>query len=316
MKIDSNSVVFITGGQQGLGYASAKHLSSKGAKIFIIDLDENKLRGAVVSLGRASAGAALNAVEMRAFGFSHDGDSGRACRCSCGSRRCNGTGLVELPFAYKVCDVSIPEQVEAAINHCVTVYGKIDAVISCAGIAAYSCTYNEALSLELDLDICKNTMNINYFGSLHLAKYASKAMAKNTPNERGERGVICFTSSVCATEGLQMSLPYSASKAAINGMVLPMTRDLSHLGIRVNSINAGTFPTNMQINGIKAGYGVNDEEGIKKFQKEFIDRYYPPETYDNLGQGQVEDFGHFVASIIENPFMNGSVLRFDGGMRM
>ncbi len=281
MKIDSRTVVLITGGAQGLGFATAQYLASKGAKIFIIDLDENKLKKAKLSLARKRWVAP-------------------------DKYQCDGC----------LCDVSIPEQVEAAINHCVTVYGKIDAVISCAGIAAYSCTYNEALNLELDLDICKNTMNVNYFGSLHLAKYASKAMAKNTPNERGERGVICFTSSVCATEGLQMSLPYSTSKAAINGMVLPMTRDLSHLGIRVNSINAGTFPTNMQINGIKAGYGVNDEEGIKKFQKEFIDRYYPPETYDNLGQGQVEDFGHFVASIIENPFMNGSVLRFDGGMRM
>lgn len=277
MKIDKDTVVLITGGAQGLGFATAKYLASKGAKIFIVDIDENKLR--------------------KVYG----------CLFNPASR---------LDLSWCLCDVSIPEQVEVAIDKCVTKFGKIDAVISCAGIAAYSCTYNEALNLELDLDICKNTMNVNYFGSLHLAKYASKAMAKNTPNERGERGVICFTSSVCATEGLQMSLPYSASKAAINGMVLPMTRDLSHLGIRVNSINAGTFPTNMQINGIKAGYGVNDEEGIKKFQKEFIDRYYPPETYDNLGQGQVEDFGHFVASIIENPFMNGSVLRFDGGMRM
>ena len=292
MKIDKDTVVLITGGAQGLGFATAQYsVDFHEAKIFIIDLDENKLYDATRRLG----GLAVALPYAPPYTVA---DKPRA------------------RVSYKVCDVSIPEQVEAAIKHCVKVYGKIDAVISCAGIAAYSCTYNETLNLELDLDICKNTMNVNYFGSLHLAKYASKAMAKNTPNERGERGVICFTSSVCATEGLQMSLPYSTSKAAINGMVLPMTRDLSHLGIRVNSINAGTFPTNMQINGIKAGYGVNDEEGIKKFQKEFIDRYYPPETYDNLGQGKVEDFGHFVASIIENPFMNGSVLRFDGGMRM
>lgn len=290
MKIDKDTVVLITGGAQGLGFATARYLASKQAKIFIIDLDEQLLKNAKKFIFTAKAPDA--------------------------ARPWLPDPLWDVGVEYMVCDVSIPEQVEVAIDKCVTKFGKIDAVISCAGIAAYSCTYNEALNLELDLDICKNTMNVNYFGSLHLAKYASKAMAKNTPNERGERGVICFTSSVCATEGLQMSLPYSASKAAINGMVLPMTRDLSHLGIRVNSINAGTFPTNMQINGIKAGYGVNDEEGIKKFQKEFIDRYYPPETYDNLGQGQVEDFGHFVASIIENPFMNGSVLRFDGGMRM
>ena len=290
MKIDKDTVVFITGGAQGLGFATAKYLASKEAKIFIIDLDEELLKIAKKFIFTSKAPDA--------------------------SRPWLPDPLWDVGVEYMVCDVSIPEQVDVAIDKCVTKFGKIDAVISCAGIAAYSCTYNEKLNEELDLNICKNAMKVNFFGSLHLAKYASKAMAKNTPNERGERGVICFTSSICATEGLQMSLPYSASKAAINGMVLPMTRDLSHLGIRVNSINAGTFPTNMQINGIKAGYGVNDEEGIKKFQKEFIDRYYPPETYDNLGQGQVEDFGHFVASIIEIPFMNGSVLRFDGGMRM
>jgi len=288
MKIDKNIVAFITGGAQGLGLATAKYLAKRGAITFIVDIDEEKLITASHQI--YSASSTIRAMADRIHGA-----------------RKRQT---------MVCDVRIPEQVESAVNTCVELYGKIDVVVSCAGIAAYSCTYSETLNLELDLDICENTMKINFFGSLYLAKYASKIMAKNSPNKRGERGVICFTSSVCATEGLQMSVPYSTSKAAINGMVLPMTRDLSHLGIRVNSINAGTFPTNMQINGIKKGYGVNDEEGIKKFQKEFIDKYYPPETYDNLGQGKVEDFGHFVASIIENPFMNGSILRFDGGMRM
>ena len=93
---------------------------------------------------------------------------------------------------------------------------------------------------NLTLIFVKNN-ECKFLGSV-FGKICFKSNGKKTPNERRERGVICFTSSVCATEGLQMSLPYSASKAAINGMVLPMTRDLSHLGIRVNSINANTFP--------------------------------------------------------------------------
>ena len=296
MKIDSNTVVFITGGQQGLGYASAKHLASKGASIFIVDLDKNKLEVAAEHL----------------------------CRCQ-RFATCNPTGslwheqvktISPRRVEYMVCDVSIPEQVEAAINKCVTVFGKIDVALACAGIATYSCTYNKALNAELDLNICERTMKVNFFGSLHLAKYASKVMSKNVPNERKERGLICLTSSICATEGLSASTPYSCSKAAINGMVLPMCRDLSHLGIRINSINAGTIETNMQIQGIKDGYGVDDPEQIKKFQKDFIDRYYPPATYDNIGQGTPEDFAKFVESIIVNPFLNGAVLRMDGGMRM
>ena len=290
MKIDSNSVVFITGGQQGLGYASAKHLSSKGAKIFIIDLDENKLKEAANSL-----------ISVHRFGGLSPFRSANP-----------GNSLVK----YMVCDVSIPQQVEAAINKCVNEFGKIDVALACAGIATYSCTYNEALNAELDLNICERTMKVNFFGSLHLAKYASKVMSKNVPNERKERGLICLTSSICATEGLSASTPYSCSKAAINGMVLPMCRDLSHLGIRINSINAGTIETNMQIQGIKDGYGVDDPEQIKKFQKDFIDRYYPPDTYNNIGQGTPEDFAKFVESIILNPFLNGAVLRMDGGMRM
>ena len=150
-------------------------MASKGAKIFIVDIDENKLR--------------------KVYG----------CLFNPASR---------LDLSWCLCDVSIPEQVEVAIDKCVTKFGKIDAVISYAGIAAYSCIYNEALNLELDLDICKNTMNVNYFGSLIWQNMLQKQWQKNTPNERGERGVICFTSSVCATEGLQMSLPYSAKQSA------------------------------------------------------------------------------------------------------
>ena len=81
-------------------------------------------------------------------------------------------------------------------------------------------------------------------GSVYVAKYASLAMSKNkTVNERGEKGVILFVSSVAAEEGQRGQAAYSATKGAVNGMVLPMARDLGKFGIRVLAIAPGIFHT-------------------------------------------------------------------------
>ena len=76
----------------------------------------------------------------------------------------------------------------------------------------------DAAGASLDLDVFDATMRVNAYGAVYLAKYAAEAIARNAPDARGLRGSILFTSSICATEGLATSLPYSVSKAAINGM--------------------------------------------------------------------------------------------------
>ena len=81
-------------------------------------------------------------------------------------------------------------------------------------------------------------------GSVYMAKYAAVAMAKNTPVD-GERGVILFVSSVAAEEGQRGQIAYGASKGAINGIVLPMARDLGRYGIRAAAIAPGIFATPM-----------------------------------------------------------------------
>ena len=91
-----------------------------------------------------------------------------------------------------------------------------------------------------------------------------------------------------------------------------MARDLGHRGIRVNAISPGTIPTAMQLEGIQA-YGATTPEEIREFQEQFILKYYPPGCAD---QGTEGDFAHFAAAVLENPFLNGAVLRLDGGMRM
>ena len=88
-------------------------------------------------------------------------------------------------------------------------------------------------------------MKINLWGSVHVAKHAAVAMAKNAPSENGERGAIIFISSVAGEEGQRGQVAYSASKGAINGMLLPMARDLGRFGIRVVAIAPGTFKTAM-----------------------------------------------------------------------
>ena len=182
------------------------------------------------------------------------------------------------------CDVSNEESVAAGVESCVRTFGCIHAAVQCAGIVSYSQTL-DAEGNSIDMKKFDETMKCNTYGALHLAKYAAIAMSKNVPDERNMRGCILFTTSICATEGLAQSLAYSASKAAINGMVLPMARDLSHAGIRVNAIAPGTIPTEMQLSGIRNGYGATTPEAIRDFQEKFILRYYP----EGADQGTAED---------------------------
>ena len=96
----------------------------------------------------------------------------------------------------------------------------------------------------LDTDRFKQVVEINVYGSIYVAKYASAVMAKNQPlNDRGEKGVLLFVSSVAAEEGQRGQVAYSATKGAINGIVLPMARDLGKFGIRCVAIAPGIFHT-------------------------------------------------------------------------
>lgn len=136
-------------------------------------------------------------------------------------------------------------------------------------------------------------------GSVYVAKYASLAMSKNKPvNERGEKGVILFVSSVAAEEGQRGQAAYSATKGAVNGMVLPMARDLGKFGIRVLAIAPGIFHTPLAHN----------------MPKSVTDRLNADTP---MGRpGQPDEFAHFVGACIENGYLNGVHLRIDGAIKM
>ncbi|TNV76104.1 hypothetical protein FGO68_gene9599 [Halteria grandinella] len=203
--------------------------------------------------------------------------------------------LKERVVAFK-CDVTKEEEVKAAVEGTVKEYGTIHAALACAGIATVSPTLSSKGSI--DLNLFKRTMDINVNGSMYVAKYCAIQMSKNPAiNERGEKGVIIFVSSVAAEEGQRGQVAYSASKGALNGMVLPMARDLGRFGIRVVSVAPGIFETPLSH---------SMPEGVKKRLN--------ADTAINRA-GQPDEFAHFVRMCIENGYVTGVHLRIDGGTK-
>ena len=125
------------------------------------------------------------------------------------------------------------------------------------------------------------------------------AMTKGAPNAEGERGVIVNTASVAAFDGQIGQAAYSASKAAVVGMTLPIARELARYGIRVMTIAPGIFETPMMDSLAK-----DVQASLGKMVP------FPPRL------GRPDEFASLVRQIIENPMLNGEVIRLDGAIRM
>ena len=194
-------------------------------------------------------------------------------------------------------DVCNPEQVQAAVNEAVKTFGGLHFGILCAGIGGA----RRILSKEgpMPLEHFAKIINVNLIGHFNAARLATEAMQRNTPNPDGERGVIVMTASVAGYEGQIGQCSYAASKGGIIGLTLPMARDLSGIGIRVMTIAPGLFDTPLM-----AGLPEEARMSLGK-QVPFPSRLGTPGEYAQL-----------VQSIIENPMLNGEVIRLDGAIRM
>ena len=194
-------------------------------------------------------------------------------------------------------DVTNVASVEAGIAHVVEAFGRIDACINCAGIAPGGKTVgrNGALPLEKFAQV----ININLLGTFNVLRLAAEQMAKNTPNADGERGVIINTASVAAFDGQVGQAAYSASKAGVVGMTLPIARDLAPLGIRVMTIAPGIFDTPMM-------KGMTDE-----VRDPLLKMVQSPKRF-----GEPKEYAALAAHIISNQYLNGEVIRLDGAIRM
>lgn len=143
------------------------------------------------------------------------------------------------------------------------------------------------------------TIAINLVGTFNVIRLAADAMAKNAANDGGERGVVVNTASVAAFDGQVGQAAYAASKAGVAGMTLPIARELARYGIRVMTIAPGIFETPMV-----AGLAADVQESLGRMVP------FPPRL------GKPAEFASLVRQIIENPMLNGEVIRLDGAIRM
>jgi NAD(P)-dependent dehydrogenase (short-subunit alcohol dehydrogenase family) len=142
------------------------------------------------------------------------------------------------------------------------------------------------------------TMEMNAFGTFNVSRLAAAAMARNDPDDDGQRGVIVNTASIAGLEGQTGQLAYASAKAAILGMTLPMARDLAPIGVRVCAIAPGTMGTPVML-GVR-------EEVKANLVKDIV---FPRRM------GRPEEFALLVESIARNPYLNGENIRLDGALR-
>jgi len=196
-----------------------------------------------------------------------------------------------------VTDVSREDSAQAAVAAAVAAFGEVHGLVNCAGIVgAQKILGKEGVH---DLDSFRRVIDVNLIGSFNLLRLASAVIADSTANAGGERGVIINTASVAAYDGQIGQAAYAASKGAIVSMTLPAARELARFGIRVMTIAPGIFETPMMA-GMTAQVRDSLAAGVP----------FPPRL------GKPDEYAALVRHIIENPMLNGEVIRLDGALRM
>jgi NAD(P)-dependent dehydrogenase (short-subunit alcohol dehydrogenase family) len=175
--------------------------------------------------------------------------------------------------------------------------GKLFGLVNCAGIASASKTVGRDGAHPLDLFV--RTINVNLIGTFNMIRLAAEAMARNDPEDTGERGVLINTASVAAYDGQIGQAAYAASKGGIVGMTLPIARDLARNGIRCMTIAPGIFITPML-----AGMPQDVQDSLAA-SIPFPSRLGTPDDYAKL-----------VEHIVTNEMLNGETIRLDGAIRM
>ena len=202
----------------------------------------------------------------------------------------------ELGGVFVRCDVSQEADGQAVVAAAVAA-GKLMGLVNCAGIAPAVKTVGKDGAHPLA--VFSKTVTVNLVGSFNMIRLAAEAMSRNAPEPTGERGVLISTASVAAYDGQIGQAAYAASKGGIVGMTLPIARELAQFGVRVLTIAPGLFLTPLLAN-------------------------LPQEAQDSLAAaipfprrlGQPEEFASLAMHMIDNPYLNGEVVRLDGALRM
>jgi len=202
----------------------------------------------------------------------------------------------ELGGAFVRADVSQEADGQAVVAKA-TSMGKLMGLVNCAGIAPAVKTVGKDGAHPLAT--FSKVIGVNLIGTFNMIRLAAEAMARNTPESTGERGVLISTASVAAYDGQIGQAAYSASKGGVVGMTLPIARDLARNGIRNMTIAPGIFGTPMLFS-------------------------MPQEVQDALAAnvpfpsrlGTPKDYAKLVHQIITNDMLNGEVIRLDGAIRL
>lgn len=202
----------------------------------------------------------------------------------------------ELGQRYIHCDVTQEKDAQAAVAAALEM-GKLFGLVNCAGIAPAAKTVGKNGAHPLDM--FQKVISINLIGSFNMIRVASDAMSKNDPEPTGERGVLINTASVAAYDGQIGQAAYSASKAGVVGMTLPIARDLAPLGIRCCTIAPGIFGTPMIF-------------GMPQAVQDSLAASIPfPSRL-----GRPDDYAKLVHQIVTNEMLNGETIRLDGAIRL
>ena len=247
---------------------------------------------AVVTGGASGIGQAVARRLAEAGGkvaiFDLNEDAGQAMVAELGGDNC----------VFANVNVVDEASVRAGIEATVTAMSAIHVNVNCAGIGNAAKTLGK--NGPFPLDLWNTVIAVNLTGTFNVLRLCAEVMAKNEPvTDDGARGVIINTASVAAYEGQMGQAAYSASKGGIVGMTLPIARDLSTIGIRVNTIVPGLINTPL-FNGLTP-------EFVESLSQSVL---YPKRL------GRPEEIAQLAAAIVDNDYINGECIRMDGGIRM
>ena len=282
MTLLSHTIALVTGASSGLGHATARHLTRNGARVIMADLREPPVS--------------------------------------------DDSFLKNSLFCHM--DVTSEDSVKAALDNAENTFGEpINAAINCAGIAVAKKTLSK--KGPHPLDDFERTIQINLLGSFNVARLAAERMDRRQPDQHGLKGCIINTASIAAYEGQIGQVAYAASKGGIVGMTLPMARELASYGIRVMTI--------VSIKSSRDIYRcllwqrlclplipvciIDKAPGL--FETPLLEGL-PPDVKEQLGAsvpcpsrlGKPDEFANLVGTILTSPYLNGSVIRLDGALRM
>ena len=194
-------------------------------------------------------------------------------------------------------DVADEKAVQFSVDKTIDSFGTIHIVINCAGVPSGEKVVSSKGLISMER--FNKVVQLNLMGTMNVIRSSVEKMVKNKPNEEGEKGVIINTASIAAFDGQIGQTAYSASKAAIVGLTLPLARELAEHGIRVVTIAPGIFLTALA------------ERVPEKVRESNIKEAPFPKRL-----GKPSEFAQLAREIIENPMLNGETIRLDGAIRL